>query len=227
MCNWVQTKDLLQKAQVLQHHYSRFIVLLSSAGHELQAQSAFILAYPAACAIPQEESASSCRQLTSASSDSSDWVSKYHKAEDGRSTAVAQKDSLERDLRAQLAQAEQRATQAETRLSQAEQQASTAEATLARERQSWEQRLQEAQAQATAAPAANNSAMPGESQARIGTVLHNCTRYCLYAGEHLGMSTGICRSQSDLLESCNESYNTLRPACQFWTGNSGRCWCRV
>lgn len=98
------------------------------------------------------------QRLTSASSDSSDWVSKYQKAEDGRSTAVAQKDSLERDLRGQLAQAEQRATQAETRLSQAQQHASTAEATLSRERQSWEQRLQEAQA--TAAPAPNNSATP-------------------------------------------------------------------
>ncbi|DBA74240.1 TPA: hypothetical protein ACH3X1_011028 [Trebouxia sp. C0004] len=100
------------------------------------------------------------QQLTSASSDSSDWVSKFQKAEDGRSTAVAQKDRLERDLRAQLAHAEQRATQAETRLSQAQQQASTAEATLTRERQSWGQRLQEAQAQATAAPAPSNSVTP-------------------------------------------------------------------
>ena len=99
--------------------------------------------------------------MKSVTSDSNDWVSKYHKAEDGRVRVVEQRDSLERDLKAQLSQAEQRASQAETRLTQAQQQASNVEATLTRERQSWEKQIQAAQAQASAAPAAMASTTPG------------------------------------------------------------------
>ncbi len=131
----------------------------------------------------------SCRQLSSASAGSSDLVSKYQKAEDGRAAAVSAKDSLERDLRTQLGQAEQRASQAESRLSQAQQQAADAEATLTRERQSWEQRIQEAQARSAPAPTASTT--PGKqtvayieaddivSHSTVVARLEMCKKFCV------------------------------------------------
>ena len=98
-----------------------------------------------------------CRQLQSASSDSTEWVTKYQKAEDGRSAAVAEKDRLQ----AQLSQAEQRASQAEGRLSSAQQQASDAQASLASLRGQFAPRLREAHAQA-------DSAVPGPAPAPGG-----------------------------------------------------------
>ena len=102
------------------------------------------------------------RQLTSASTDSSEWISKYQKVEEARSLAVSDKERVEKDLRAQLSQAEQRLSQAQSKLLQAEQQAKDAEASLTRDRQHFEQRLQEAQSQVQAAPQATASAAPGE-----------------------------------------------------------------
>ena len=102
------------------------------------------------------------RQLSNASTDSSDLISKYQTAEAGRSAALSERQRLESDLRAQLSQAEQRLSQAQSKLSQAEQQASDAQAALARERQQFEHKLQQAQAEVRAAPQANASATLGE-----------------------------------------------------------------
>ena len=108
------------------------------------------------------------RQLNSASTDSSEWVSKYQKAEEGRSVAVADKERTERDLKAQLSHAEQGLAQAQTQMSQAEQQASGAQAALTREKQRFEQKLQEARVQqAQAAPQAAASATPGEHASAV------------------------------------------------------------
>ena len=103
------------------------------------------------------------RQLNSASKDSGEWISKYQKAEEGRSVAVSDRERLERELRAQLSQAEQQLAQAKAKQDQAEQQAQAAQAALTQERQQFEHRLQEAQAQARAAPPAAAAAPPGES----------------------------------------------------------------
>lgn len=106
------------------------------------------------------------RQLSSASTDSGEWISKYQKAEEGKSVAVSDKERLERELRAQLSQAEQQLAQAKTKQDQAEQQAQAAQAALTQERQQFEHRLQEAHAQARAAPpAAAAAAPPGEPSA--------------------------------------------------------------
>lgn len=101
------------------------------------------------------------RQLNSASTDSGEWISKYQKAEEGRSVAVSDKESLERELRAQLSQAEQQLAQAKAKQDQAEQQAQAAQAALTQERQQFEHRFQEARAQAGAAPPAAAAASPG------------------------------------------------------------------
>lgn len=117
------------------------------------------------------------RQLSSASTDSSQWISKYQKAEEDRTAAASEKDRMERDLRAQLSQAEQRCLQAQTKLSQAEQQANDAQAVLTREREEFEQRLQAAQAQARVAPQATASTAPGK-QGRL-TAFHVSLFLCL------------------------------------------------
>ena len=101
------------------------------------------------------------RQLSNTCSDSSEWSNKYQRAEQGRLAALSEKDSLQRDLSVQLSQAEQRASQANSKLSEAQQQVNDAQVTLTRERQQWEQKLRDAQAQAQAA-AVPASTRPGE-----------------------------------------------------------------
>lgn len=77
--------------------------------------------------------------------------------------AVSDKERLERELRAQLSQAEQQLAEAKAKQGQAEQQAQAAQASLTQDRQQFEQRLQQAQAESRAAPPA--SAAPGEPSA--------------------------------------------------------------
>lgn len=121
--------------------------------------------------MPCQDKACVCdRQLNSASTDSGEWISKYQKAEEGRSVAVSDKDRVERELRAQLSQAEQQLAQAKGKQDQAEQQAQAAQALLTQERQQFEQRLQQAQAESRAEPPA--SAAPGEPSA-----VHHCLCY--------------------------------------------------
>lgn len=129
--------------------------------------------------MPSQDKSCVCdRQLNSASTDSGEWISKYQKAEEGRSVAVSDKERLERELRAQLTRAEQQLAEAKAKQDQAEQQAQAAQASLTQERQQFEQRLQQAQAESRAAPQA--SAAPGEPSARHHSL-------CYIAGSH-----GVC-----------------------------------
>ena len=77
--------------------------------------------------------------------------------------AVSDKERLERELRAQLSQAEQQLAEAKAKQGQAEQQAQAVQASLTQERQQFEQRLQQAKADSRAAPTA--SAAPGKPSA--------------------------------------------------------------